>query len=148
MNENIEKVLDIWHQFFKDEDKQYSEFEPSDIEYFVGCMLYNHFEFKNALDTMKTIDISYDFLLAVEDNYDEIKNIIYKIELNDELEKIEFLMSFLDEAKSKYSQDELYLINRLSYHTDGVKQRYNGDIKVSSPDFVAPKPKSRNPLLR
>ena len=148
MNKKIEDALKIWHELFKDEDKQYSEFEPSDIEYFLGCMLYNHFDFKNALDTMKTIDLSYDFLVAVESNYDEVNDIIASIDLEDELKKIEFLVTYLDEIKSKYTQDELYLINRLAYHVDGVKQRYHGLIKASSPDFVTPPAKSRNPLLR
>lgn len=148
MNKKIQNVLDIWHKHFKDEQNQYSEFEPSDIEYFVACMVYNHFDFKNALDTMKTIDLSYDFLVAVESNYDEVTNIISEINIEDELEKIEFLTSFLNDAKSKYTQDELYLINRLSYQLNELKQRYEGSIEASSPDFELPKAKSRNPLLR
>ena len=147
-NKNIQVVLEIWHKHFEDESLHYSEFEPSDIEYFVGCMLYNHFDYKHSLDTMKTIDLSYDFLVAVEDNYDEVNNLISSINIDDELEKLEFLISFLDEVKSKYTQDELYLINRLAYHVDGVKQRYDGEIEASKPDFVAPQAKSRNPLLR
>ena len=148
LNNKIQKVLDIWHTHFKDEENQYSEFEPSDIEYFVSCMLYNHFDFKDALDTMKTIDLSYDFLVAVESNYDEIKNIISEISIEDELEKIEFLTSFLNDAKSMYTQDALYLINRLSYQINELKQRYEGSVEASSPEFVTPQAKSRNPLLR
>ncbi len=64
MEKKIEKVLKIWHEYFADEDKQYSEFESSDIEYFVGCMLYNHFAFSKALENLKTMDLSYDFLSA------------------------------------------------------------------------------------
>ncbi len=142
----MKSIVKIWHTTFEDEAKHYSEFESSDIEYFIGCMLYNHFNFENALDTMKTIDLSYDFLLSVEENYDEVKNFIDKISLDDELEKITFLNNFLNDAKSKYSEDELYLINRLSYHLDGVKQRYDGKIQAQKVDFQAPKAKSKNPL--
>ena len=83
MNKKIEKILEIWHKHFIDEEKQYSEFESSDIEYFVGCMLYNHFNFSTALDTMKTIDLSYDFLSSCDEEYDEIESIIKSIEFDD-----------------------------------------------------------------
>jgi len=146
MNKNIQKVLDIWHTTFKDEAKQYSEFESSDVEYFVACMLYNYFNFEHALNTMKTIDLSYDFLLCVEENYDEVKALIESIKLENEQDKLSFLIEFLDDAKKKYTQDELYLINRLVYHVDGIKQRYNGVIQADNIDFKVPVSKSRNPL--
>jgi len=148
MKEKTDKILEIWHEYFADEEKQYSEFESSDIEYFVGCLLYNHFAFSKALDTMKTIDVSYDFLVATGDGYDEVKNQISEIKLNDEVDKIEFLQAYFLEVKSKYTQDELYLLNRLEYHFSGVVQRYQGEIEASKVDFVAPKARSKNPLLR
>jgi hypothetical protein len=148
MNTKIDKILDIWHKHFEDEENQYSEFEHSDIEYFVGCMLYNHFKFKKALETMKTIDLSYDFLTSCKDTYDEVVAIVKSIEIEDEMHKIRFLLDFIKEAKSKYSLDELYLLNRLETHVNGVLDRFENDKEVEKVEFVAPKPKSINPLLR
>ena len=146
VNKQIKSALTIWHKFFEDEMHQYSEFEPSDIEYFVGCMLYNSFNFEYALETMKTIDLSYDFLSAVESNYDEVQQSIEKLDLENEADKLEFLLAYLNQAKTKYTADELYLLNRLSYHVEGIKQRYENEVKVDAVDFVTPKVKSRNPL--
>ena len=141
MQERIEKVLTIWHEYFKDEAHQYSEFESSDIEYFVGCMLYNHFAFSKALATMKTIDLSYDFLSACGDEYDEISAIVGTVAFPTELESLAFLQNFLQESMDKYTQDECYLLNRLNYHVNAMAQRYakGGDAKPI--DF-------ENPLLR
>ena len=141
MDTKIEKVLEIWHKYFSDEDKQYSEYESSDIEYFVGCMLYNHFAFSKALDTMKTMDLSYDFLSACGDEYDEIKNIIENIELDDEAKKLEFLQNFIKEAKSKYTKSELYLLDRIDFHVSAMADRYNKSVDIQQVDF-------QNPLLR
>ena len=141
MDTKIEKVLEIWHKYFSDEDKQYSEYESSDIEYFVGCMLYNHFAFSKALDTMKTMDLSYDFLSACGDEYDEIKNIIENIELDDEAKKLEFLQNFIKEAKSKYTKSELYLLDRIDFHVSAMADRYNESVDIQQVDF-------QNPLLR
>lgn len=57
MQNRIQEALDIWHKHFEDEENQYTEFESSDIEYFVGCMLYNHFAFSKALENLKTMDL-------------------------------------------------------------------------------------------
>jgi len=146
MNAKIDEILKLWHEFFKDEDNHYSEYEPSDIEYFVASMLYNHFNFEYALDTMKTIDLSYDFLNAVESNYDEVSHKINSINFESEKEKIDFLIDFLHESQKKYTQDELYLLNRMVYHVDGILQRYLQKHKPESVDFEVPKAKSRNPL--
>ena len=148
MNEKIEKILIIWHEHFSAEENQYSEFESSDIEYFVGCMLYNHFAFSKALDTMKTIDLSYDFIEACSDEYDEIMSMIQSIDFDDELVKLEFLQNYIIAAKAKYSGDELYLLNRLEYHIDGVADRYKNDIETSKVTFEAPAARPANPLLR
>jgi len=148
MDSKIVKVLEIWHKHFEDEEKQYSEFESSDIEYFVACMLYNHFAFSKALDTMKTIDLSYDFLRACGDEYDDIKAIIEAIEFDDENQKLEFLQNFIKEAQSKYSADELYLLNRMEYHVNGMADRYAVDEETKKVEFSKPEKRSANPLLR
>ncbi|WP_294963862.1 hypothetical protein [Sulfurimonas sp.] len=148
MDKKTEKILEIWHKHFLDEEKQYSEFESSDVEYFVGCMLYNHFEFSRALDTMKTIDLSYDFLESCGDEYDEISAIVKSIEFEEEIQKLEFLQNFIIDAKKKYSTDELYLLNRLEYHVNGITQRYESEEEAKKVDFVVPKKRSANPLLR
>jgi len=141
MQEKIEKVLTIWHEHFKDEAHQYSEFESSDIEYFVGCMLYNHFAFSKALATMKTIDLSYDFLSACGDEYDEIRAIIGTVTFDTEGESVAFLQNFLQESMDKYTQAECYLLNRLSYHVNAMAQRYVKGVDAKPIDF-------ENPLLR
>jgi len=148
MEKKIEKILDIWHKHFSDEKYQYSEFESSDIEYFVGCLLYNHFAFSKAVPTMKTMDLSYDFLKECGNKYDIILGIIRSIEFNDEIQKLEFLQNFIKESQSKYSEDELYLLNRLEAHIDALAQVYNYTKKVQNVDFNAPEAPSRNPLLR
>ena len=148
MNKKIEKILNIWHKHFSDEKYQYSEFESSDIEYFVGCLLYNHFSFLKALDTMKTMDLSYDFLKECGDTYDEILNIIQTIEFKDEIEKLEFLQNFIKDSQAKYSDDELYLLNRLEAHIDTLAEIYSAQKEVKNIDFNASKASLRNPLLR
>lgn len=151
MDHKIEKILDMWHNYFEIEnkEKQYTEFEPSDIEYFVGCMLYNHFAFSKALSTMKTIDLSYDFLSACSDEYDEVVEIIKSIEFENELDKLAYLQSYLSYARQKYTDDELYLLNRLQQHIDSLQQRYtDGITEIPKVEFKAPIPKNRNPLLR
>ena len=148
--EKIEKILEIWHKRFEDDELHYSEFESSDIEYFVGCLLYNHFAFSKALDTMKTIDLSYDFIGSCGDEYDEVMEIIKTIKFETEKEKLLFLQKFLVDSKAKYSADELYLLNRLSYHIDGMATRYIDKANTQKVNFKAPEPKIRsaNPLLR
>jgi len=141
MDNKIEQILSIWHEYFGDEDKQYSEFESSDIEYFVGCMLYNHFAFSKALNTMKTMDLSYDFLSSCGDEYDEIKAIIRSINFNNEEEKLKFLQNYISESKAKYTKSELYLLDRLEYHVNGMAQRYSAGIDAKRIDF-------QNPLYR
>ena len=141
MDEKIEKILTIWHKHFEDKDRQYSEFESSDIEYFVGCMLYNHFAFSKALDTMKTMDLSYDFLESCSNEYDEIVRMIESIDFDDEFAKLDFLQRYITGAKSKYTGDELYLLNRLEYHVDAMAVRYEKGVNAEPIDF-------QNPLYR
>jgi len=141
MNKKIEEILDIWQKHFENEENQYSEYESSDIEYFVGCMLYNNFAFSKALDNLKTIDLSYDFLSACGDEYDDIKKIIADIKFEDEHEALSFLQNYIKDAKAKYSTPELYLLNRLEYHVNAMAQRYEKNINVKRIDF-------ENPLLK
>ncbi len=141
MDQRIQKVLDIWHEHFSDEARQYSEFESSDIEYFVGCMLYNHFAFSKALHTMKTMDLSYDFLSECSDEYDEVKSVIDSIDFDDELKKLGFLQEYIKEAKSKYTKSELYLLDRFDYHISAMAERYLKGIDAEHIDF-------QNPLYR
>jgi hypothetical protein len=150
MKNKVAKILEIWHKHFEDETNQYSEFEDSDIEYFTACLLYNHFKFIKALDTIKTIDLSYDFLSSCGDEYDDILEIIKSINLETESQKIEFLQEFIQDCKLKYSEDELYLLNRIEFHLKGIAQRYKNDEKPTSVEFIKPKTKTKsaNPLLR
>lgn len=138
MDKKIEKILKIWHGHFSDKNHRYSGFENSDIEYFLGCMLYNHFAFSHALDTMKTIDLSYDFLVECdEDMYDEINDIIATVSFEEEIQKIEYLQNYIEKARSKYDDDELYLLDRLQYHVEGIAKRYKNNIKAQKVDFEA-----------
>lgn len=138
MNNKIQEVLTIWHTHFAQEENQYSEFESSDIEYFVGCMLYNHFAFSKALENLKTMDLSYDFLSACGSEYDEIKEIIESIILENELQKLEFLQGYIESSKSKYSSDALYLLNRLEYHVKAMAERYAKGVDAQRVDFINP----------
>jgi len=135
MKEKIEKVLTIWHEHFKDEENHYSEFESSDIEYFVACMLYNHFNFSKALDTMKTIDLSYDFLSACGDEYEEIQAMIAEIKFDTEEESLQFLQDFITESLHKYTAPELYLLNRINYHVNAMAERYAKGVNAKPIDF-------------
>ncbi len=142
MDAKVEKVLTLWHTHFSNEENHYSEFESSDIEYFVGCMLYNHFAFSKALETMKTMDLSYDFLSSCGDKeYEEVKSILETIEIEDEREKLRFLQEYIQEAKSRYTASELYLLDRLEYHVNAMAERYEKNVDVVQVDF-------ENPLFR
>lgn len=136
MKENIEKALEIWHKRYEDEEYQYSEFEPSDIEYFIGCMLYNHFNFSKAVPTMKTIDLSYDFLSTCGDaEYEEVKSLIEAIHFEEEKEAVDFVVKFIEESRAKYKPSELYLLNRLLKHLTLLSERYEHDTDVKQVDF-------------
>jgi len=141
MKTKIEYILKTWHKFFEDEANHYSEFEPSDIEYFVGCMLYNHFAFSKAHHNVKSIDLSYDFLSSCGDEYEDFKESIETIDFESEADALEFLKEYIRESKAKYTKPELYLLERLEYHVNAMAQRYEKDVKVKKIDF-------ENPLLR
>jgi len=141
MKTKIINILETWHKFFEDEENQYSEFEPSDIEYFVGCMLYNHFAFSKAHHNVKSIDLSYDFLSSCGDEYEDFKKIIESIDFANEEDALHFLEEYINESKAKYTKPELYLLERLEYHVNAMAQRYEKDVTVKKIDF-------ENPLLR
>jgi len=141
MNEKIENILQTWHKHFEDEENQYSEFEPSDIEYFVGCMLYNHFAFSKAHHNLKTMDLSYDFLSSCGDYYEAFEAEIAMINFDDEVDALEFLQNYIQESKAKYTKPELYLLERMEYHVNAMAERYAKDVDVKKVDF-------KNPLLR
>jgi hypothetical protein len=141
MQQKIEEILAIWHQYFSDEENQYSEYEPSDIEYFVGCMLYNHFAFSKAHHNLKTMDLSYDFLVATKESYDEVAAKVKEIVFSDEQEALAFLQNYIRSSKEKYSEDECYLLNRLEYHVNAMAERYEKGVEVKHIDF-------QNPLTR
>lgn len=142
MDSRVQEVLEIWHKHFLAEENQYTEYESSDIEYFVGCMLYNHFAFSKALENLKTMDLSYDFLSNCGDNeYDEVKARIDSITFENEDDALAFLQNYIDEARAKYTKSELYLLDRLKYHVDAMAVRYEKNVDVEHIDFS-------NPLLR
>ncbi len=141
MNEKIEKILSIWHKHFENEEFHYSEFESSDIEYFVGCLLYNQFAFSKALESMKTMDLSYDFIESCGDEYDEIMAIIKSMEVEDEDEKLSILQNYIKESKAKYTKSECYLLDRLDYHVEAVALRFKQNVDAGRVDF-------QNPLYR
>ena len=138
MKTKTDKILEIWHKHFADEERQYSEFEPSDIEYFVGCMLYNHFAFSKALENLKTMDLSYDFLSSCGEEYDVIQTIIKEILFESEEESLAYLLSFVEESRAKYTPSECYLLNRLAKHLQTLSGIYEGAIDISPVDFLNP----------
>ena len=147
MNQTIQNMLDVWHKHYEDEEVQYSEFEHSDIEYFVGCMLYNTFAFSKALDTMKTIDPSYDFLTTCGEHYELFLEKMKRFEFENEEQKVAFLLEFIEDSQKKYSDDELYLLNRLHKHIKSLQERYERNIEPQKIVFEKPvTPFTRNPF--
>ncbi len=141
MNKNeklIEEACDVWHKWFDDnDDHDYSEKEPSDIEYFMGCMLYNQFAFEKAISTMQKMDIGLDFLDATGDSYGEVKNLLTQIDVKDDLEAVELLQSHIHRAEALYEGDRmaLYLVNRLAGHINSLEKIYRGKIDRRDVDF-------------
>ena len=139
MKNILKKSIELYHKHFENEDNQYSEYEPSDIEYFVGCMLYNQFKFKYALATMKTMDIGYDFLENSKSIYLEQMQILNSIKFDDELEAIEFILEFIKESKAKYTPSENYLLDRLQTHIEALKDRTLKGVIPKAVSFEKPK---------
>ena len=61
--------------------------------------------------------------------------------INTEEESLEFLQKFILESRQKYTQAELYLLNRINYHVNAMADRYAKDVDAKPIDF-------ENPLLR
>ncbi|WP_297485422.1 hypothetical protein [Sulfurimonas sp.] len=141
MNEKIENILTTWHKHFEDEANQYSEFEASDVEYFVGCMLYNHFAFSKAHHNLKTMDLSYDFLSSCGEYYEDFEKEIASINFENEEQALAFLHEYIQTSKAKYTKPELYLLERMEYHVNAMAERYTKDVEVKKVDF-------ENPLLK
>jgi len=141
MEKKVENILQRWHKHFEDEANQYSEFEPSDIEYFVGCMLYNYFAFSKAHHNLKTMDLSYDFLSSCGEYYEEFEKEIASINFESEEEALEFLQNYIQESKAKYTKPECYLLDRMEYHVNAMAERYEKKVDVQKIDFA-------NPLLK
>ena len=134
----IEEACEVWHKWFDDSDEHdYSEKEPSDIEYFMGCMLYNQFAFEKAISTMQKMDIGLDFLDATGDSYGEVKNLLTQIDVKDDLEAVELLQSHIRRAEALYEGDRmaLYLVNRLAGHINSLEKIYRGKIDRRDVDF-------------
>ncbi len=141
MEKNAKRIADacdIWHAWFDDNDEHdYSEKEPSDIEYFIGCMLYNQFAFEKAISTMQTMDIGLDFLDATGKSYADVSALLKAIEVADDFEAIDLLQHHIANAKQRYEGDRmaLYLIDRLWAHIDTLEKIYRGKIDRRNVDF-------------
>ena len=134
----IEEACEIWHAWFDDNDEHdYSEKEPSDIEYFIGCMLYNQFAFEKAISTMKTMDIGLDFLDATGNSYADVKALLTQIETKDDMEKLALLQDHIAKSIKRYEGDRmaLYLINRLAGHINTLEAIYRGKVDRRDVDF-------------
>jgi len=136
--QRIENACEIWHKWFDDNDAHdYSEKEPSDIEYFIGCLLYNQFAFEKAISTMKTMDVGLDFLDATGNSYGEVSALLKAIETENELEKIDLLQEHIQHAMKRYEGDRmaLYLVNRLAGHINTLESIYRGKVDRRDVDF-------------
>lgn len=140
MNDNhnkIEKACTLFHKHFEDEANDYSEREESDVEYFVGVMMYNLFAFSKALSTMKTMDVGADFIQASGAIYNEALELIGSIKSDDELELLALLQNHINHALEKYGDDRMscYLLNRLDGHIKTLEGIYRGEIEARNVDF-------------
>ena len=138
MTENeilIEKACDLWHEWFKDEEHDYSEREDSDVEYFVGVLLYNQFAFEKALSTMKTMDVAFDFIQACGESYDEVRELLARLKVCDDIESLALLQGHIQRSLGRYSRPECYLLNRLAGHINTLEAIYKDEIDVKKIDF-------------
>ena len=152
MTENeklIENACTLFHEWFKDESHDYSEREDSDVEYFVGCMLYNRFAFSKAISTMQTMDVGIDFIMAAEEQYELAAKELELIETDDELVKLALLQEHIQASLDKYSSDRMacYLLLRLKNHIDSLAAIYNSEIDANDVDFERMS-KQQNPIYK
>ncbi|MEA3522365.1 MAG: hypothetical protein U9R50_05275 [Campylobacterota bacterium] len=135
--EKIQKACTLLHSWFKDEANDYSEREDSDVEYFVGVMMYNSFSFSKAIATMKTMDIGIDFIQASGDTYMEALSLIRSIQSDNEEELLLLLQNHITSSLDKYANDSMscYLLQRLQGHIQTLSNIYKGKIDVRKVDF-------------
>ena len=133
----IEQACTIWHTWFEDDTHDYSESEASDVEYFIGVMMYNHFAFSKALSTMQTMDIGLDFKQAADSSYVEVYDLIGSIKSDDELELLVLLQNHIKQALEKYGNDRMacYLLDRLNNHIKTLAEIYAGKIDTRDVNF-------------
>jgi hypothetical protein len=133
----IEKACALFHKHFEDEANDYSEREDSDVEYFVGVIMYNLFAFSKALSTMKTMDVGSDFIQASGTTYSDVLELIDSIKSDDELELLALLQNHIKRSLEKYGHDRMtcYLLSRLDNHIKTLAGIYAGEVKVQSVDF-------------
>ena len=132
----IEKACTLWHEWFKDEDHDYSEREDSDVEYFIGVLLYNQFAFEKALSTMKTMDVAYDFIQACDESYYEVRGLLAQLKVHDDMEALALLQQHIRKSIEKYRVGgDLYLLNRLAGHINTLEGIYDDRIKADEVDF-------------
>ena len=136
MREYANKAVETFKKHFSNEQYHYSEFEFSDIEYFVAVMLYNQFAFTKALETMKTMEIANDFLDEAGETFNEVEALLKKITFESEEEAVAFLLDFIQDAKKSYKPSELYLLNRIEKHITLLQERYEKDEEVQTVDFT------------
>ena len=126
------KATETLHQWFEDTSHHYSEFESSDVEYFIGVLLYNQFKFTLAVPTMKVMEIGLDFQSACGKKFNEVLNILSEIKFETDEEAVEFLLNYIKTSKEKYSKDECYLLDRIENHIKLLEGRYQtGDMPGS-----------------
>jgi hypothetical protein len=134
----IEKACALLHRHFEDPANDYSEREASDVEYFVGVIMYNLFAFSKALPTMKTMDVGADFANAGGKRYIEACELIDTIKSSDELELLGLLKHHVERSLRKYAADpsSCYLLKRLQNHVNNLAGIYAGEVDVEAVDFT------------
>lgn len=135
--QKIEAACEMLHMHFEDEANDYSEREASDVEYFVGVIMYNLFGFSKALPTMQTMDVGADFANAGGTTYLRACELIDTIKSDDELELLALLRWHVDRSLEQYADDPMacYLLNRLKNHVANLEGIYAGDVDVNAVDF-------------
>ena len=136
MKQYTEQALEIWHKHFSNEAHQYSEFEPSDIEYFIAVLLYNQFAFEKALETMQTMEVANDFTDEAGATLLKVEGILKNITFSSDEEAVAFLLDFIQRSKTKYKPSELYLLNRIEKHIELLQERYKKNEDLSVIDFT------------
>lgn len=144
MNPAIE-ASELLHKWFENEEHQYSEYEPSDVEYFVAVFLYNQFKFEKAVKTMQTMDVGSDFLDACGTQYNEMIALVNSVKFDNDEEAVVFLLDFIHQSQAKYTKAENYLLDRIEKHIILLQERYIQDSEVPEPvNFEVPQKKLYN----